>query len=152
MPPAVINGIVDDVTIRTFFEDFKNSVVREEKKRNDEIETLVQLGKLKVLNVEEYKNEHPIKLDRVYTDMYVDKESYPSMMKLLKYALLITPSTANVKRGFSHLCTKQGNRLSLKNIDRFMRIILVGPEKFENTIWESLVDKYKDIKERAIDL
>ena len=33
-----------------------------------------------------------------------------------------------------------------------MRIILVGPEKFENTIWESLVDKYKDIKERARDL
>ena len=58
--------------------------------------------------------------------MDVDKESYPSMMKLLKFALLITPSTANAERGFSILtllCTKHGNRLSQKNIDRLMRII-----------------------------
>ena len=50
--------------------------------------------------------------------MYVDKETYPSMIKLLKFALLITPSTANVERGFSILmllCTKQRNRLSPKN-------------------------------------
>ena len=31
--PAVLNNRVDDETIRTFFEDFKNSIAREEKKK-----------------------------------------------------------------------------------------------------------------------
>ena len=61
--PAVLNGMVDDETIRSFFEDFKSSVVREEKKRNKEIKMLVQLGKLKAAHVDKYKDEHPIKLD-----------------------------------------------------------------------------------------
>ena len=95
--PAVLNGMVDDETIRSFFEDFKSSVAREEKKRNNEIKMQVQLGKLKATYVDEYKDEHPIKLDQVYADMYVDKETYPSTMKLLKFALLITPSTVNVE-------------------------------------------------------
>ena len=116
---------------------------------------LVQLGKLKATYVDEYKDEHPVKVDRVYADMYVDKETYPSMMKLLKFALLITPSTVNVERGFSILtllCKKQRNRLSPKNIDHLMRIILLGLEKIEDTVWESLTNKYKDIKERRIDI
>ena len=33
-----------------------------------------------------------------------------------------------------------------------MRIILLGPEKIEDTVWESFIDKYKDIKECEIDL
>ena len=49
--PAVPNSIVDDETIRSFFEDFKSSVAREEKKRNNEIKMLVQLGKLKAAHV-----------------------------------------------------------------------------------------------------
>ena len=49
--PAVPNSIADDETIRSFFEDFKSSVAREEKKRNNEIKMLVQLGKLKAAHV-----------------------------------------------------------------------------------------------------
>ena len=48
--------------------------------------------------------------------MYVDKEIYPSMMKSLKFGLVITPSTVNFERGFSVLTlvyTKQRNRLNL---------------------------------------
>ena len=74
---------------------------------------------------------------------------------ILKFALLIPPSTANVEQQFSVLivlCMKQRNRLSLRNIDCLMRIILLGPEKFENTVWKSLIDKYKDIKECRTDL
>ena len=77
--------------------------MRKEKKRDNEIKTLVQLGKLKAMHIDEYKDEHPIKLDRVYANIYVDKESYPSMMKLLKFMLLITPSNANAEQGFSIL-------------------------------------------------
>ena len=85
--PEVLNSMVDDETIRIFFEDFKSSVAREEKKRNNEIKMLAQLGKLKAAHVDECKDELPIKLDQVYADMYVDKQTYPSMMKLLKFAL-----------------------------------------------------------------
>ena len=76
-------------------------------------------------------------------------------MKLLGFTLLITPGTADVERGFSILtllCTKQRNRLSPKNIDCLMRIILLRPEKIEDTVWESLIDRYKNIKEHGIDL
>ena len=45
--PAVLNDTADDKTITTFFEDFKNSIMIEEKKRNNEIKTLVQIGKTK---------------------------------------------------------------------------------------------------------
>ena len=48
--------------------------MREEKKRNNEIKMLAQLGKRKAAHVDECKDEHPIKLDQVYADMYVDKE------------------------------------------------------------------------------
>ena len=77
------------------------------------------------------------------------------MTKLLKFVLLITLSTANAEPGFSVLtllCMRQRNQLGPKNIDCLMRIILLGPEKCENTVWESLIDKYKDIKERQIAL
>ena len=145
--PAVLKGITDDETIRSFFEHFKFCCERR-KKRNNEIKTLVPLGKLKATHVDECKDEHPFKLDRVYANMYVDKESHPSMIKLLGFALLITPGTASVEQGFSFLtvlCIKQRNRLSPKNIDLLMRIVLLGPQKIEDTVWESLIDKYKDI-------
>ena len=73
--PAILNSIVDDETIR-FFLKISEVLLREKKKRNNEIKTLVQLGKLKATHVDEYKDEHPIILDRVYAGMYVVKEIY----------------------------------------------------------------------------
>lgn len=70
------------------------------------------------------------------------------MMKLLKLTLLITPSMANVERGFSILrllITQQHNSLSPKSIDLLMRLVLLGPEVFHEVTWEVLVDKYKYI-------
>lgn len=93
--PTVLNSKVDDKTISTFFEDFNISVERVEVK-NDEIKMLFKLG----------KRTAAIKLDQVYTNMYL------STMKLLKLVMLITPSTANAE-GFSVpmlLCTKQGKQ------------------------------------------
>ena len=74
---------------------------------------------MKATHVDEHKVENPIKLDRAYVEMYVDKEIYPLMMKLLKFGLLITPSTVNFERRFSILtllCTKQRNRPSPRKI------------------------------------
>ena len=108
--PNLSNEAVDEQTAQTFFTDFDNSVKREEDCQNKEIRMLVLSGKLKANQVESYKEDHPVALDKVYADLIVDKESYPDLVKLLKYVLLVTPSTANVKRGFSVLtllATKQ---------------------------------------------
>ena len=76
-------------------------------------------------------------------------------MKLLKFALLITPSTAYVERGFSILTllvTKQRNSLTPKSIDRLMRLVLLGPEEIDEATWDVLVDQYKNMKDRRLDL
>ena len=33
-----------------------------------------------------------------------------------------------------------------------MRIVLLGPEKCDNRTWKTLVDKYRDMSDRRIDL
>ena len=84
-----------------------------------------------------------------------ERSEYPELMILFKFSLLITPSTANVERGFSVLgllATKQRNCLSPSTLDKLMRIILIGPEKFNDSTWKTLVDKYRDMSDRRIDL
>ena len=69
--------------------------------------------------------------------------------------LLITPSTANVERGFlvlGLLATKQQNCLSPSTLDKLMGIVLLVPEKFNDHTWETLVDKYRDMSDRRTDL
>ena len=116
---------------------------------------LVLSGKLKANQVESYKDNHPVASNKVYADLIVDKGSYPDLVNMLKYALLITPSMANVERGFSVLtllATKQQNRLSPRSIDRLMRLVLLGPNKFDDETWEELVDRFKAAKEHCMDL
>ena len=70
------------------------------------------------------------------------------MTALLKFALLITPSVANVEQRFSTLtllCMKQINHLSLKNTNPLMQITLLV-EKPEDPIFEGLIDKCKNMK------
>ena len=76
-------------------------------------------------------------------------------MILFKFSLLITMSTANIERGFSVLgllATKQRNCLSQSTLDKLMRIVLLGPENFDDGTWETLVDKYRDMSDHCIDL
>ena len=79
---------------------------------------MVLQGKLKQVLVEAYKDKHPAPLDNVYSELIIEKKKcYPTLIKLLKFALLIAPSNANVERGFSTLrllVTKQRNHLSPK--------------------------------------
>ena len=84
-----------------------------------------------------------------------ERSEYPELMILFKFLLLITPSTANVERGFSVLgllATKQRNYLSRSTLGKLMRIVMLGPEKFDDRTWEKLVDKYRDMSDRHIDL
>ena len=153
--PLIQKENILEATIDHFFGEFDDAVRREQVKINTKIKELVKTGQLTSDLVENYKCEHPVSLDCVYADMVVDRAFYPDLMKLLKFALLITPSTANVERGFSVLTllvTKHRNSLATKNIDRLMRLVLLGPDSFDDRTWEILVDKYKDMKDRRIDI
>ena len=80
---------------------------------------------------------------------------YEELFRLFKSSLLITPSTANVERGFSVLTlmlSKQRNLLSLNSIDKIICLVLLGPQKFDDAMWEQLVDEYPDTKDRCIAL
>ena len=83
------------------------------------------------------------------------RNEYEELFRLFKSSLLITPSTANVERGFSVLTlmlSKQRNLLSPNSIDKIMRLVLLGPQKFDDATWEQLVDEYRDTKDRRIAL
>ena len=80
-PPNLSNEAADEQTAKTFFTDFDNSVKREEDCRNKEIRMLVSSGKLKANQVESYKDDHPVALDKVYADLIVDKESHPDLVR-----------------------------------------------------------------------
>ena len=87
--------------------------------------------------------------------MYVNSEQYPEIMKLFKLSLIITPSTANVERGFSALNlihTKQRNRLAVQSLERLLPINLVGPKVLDEEVDETLVDNYKNAQAIRIEL
>ena len=84
-----------------------------------------------------------------------ERAQYPDLLILFKLSLLITPSTANVERGFSVLtllAAKQRKSLSPSTLDKLMRITLIGPPKLEDSTYETLVDRFQDSKDRPIEL
>ena len=84
--------------------------------------------------------------------MYPARQLYSEIMKLFKLSLPITPSTANVERGFfvlTLLHTKQQNSLSPSSLDQLMRIVLLGDEKPD---WEAIVKEFRDSTPRRIEL
>ena len=98
-PANLSSDAVDEQTTKTFF------------CQNIDIRKLVLLEKLKAGQVESFKDDHHIVLDKVYADLILDKKINPDLVKLLKYALLITPSTADVEReNLCWHCSQQNNK------------------------------------------
>ena len=100
-----------------------------------------------------YKDEHPISPNKVYQALYLEKDRYPDLLRLFKLSMLTPPSTANVEREFSVLAllsTKQRNCLKPENLDKLLRLILIGPDWFDDATWELLIDKYHAMGERRI--
>ena len=138
-----------------FLEDFNLSMTKLEKKRNEEIMRMIKDGKLANSSVDRYKSDHPIPPDLIYKDMFSSHDQYPQIMQVFKLSLLVPPSTANVERGFSVLNlvhTKQRNRLAVKSLDRLLRIVLIGPEKLDDDTYEMLINEYRDMIPRRIEL
>ena len=53
---------------------------------------------------------------------------------------------------YSHAIMYKAKESTKSKKHSLMRIILWGPDKIEDTVWESLAGKCKDVKERRIDL
>ena len=105
--------------------------------------------------IDSYRHHHSILLSDVYSQMYVNSEPYPEIMKLFKLSLLITPSTANVERVFSALNlihTKQRNRLAVQSLERLLCINLVCPKVLDEEVYETLVYNCKNAQARRIEL
>ena len=104
MAVALINkeNVTED-SIRSFFINFDNAISRAQDKLNAIIRELVRSKKHESHKVESYKEEHPVTLDKVFKDICMEKYDYPELIKLVKFALLITPSTSNIEHGFSVL-------------------------------------------------
>ena len=105
--------------------------------------------------IDSYRHHHSMLTSDVYSRMYVNSEQYSEFMKLFKISLLITPSTANVERGFSALNlirTKQRNQLTVQSLERLLRINLLGPKVLDEEVYETLVDNYKNAQARRIEL
>ena len=127
--------------------------MREKKKEKKWDKNAGSTRKTETTHVDEYKNEHTIKLDRVYADMYVDREIYPL---IINYWVWVANNTKHCKFWASifyfHTIMHKAKESTKSEKHSLIRIILWGPEKIEDTVWESLIGKCKDIKERWIDL
>ena len=110
---------------------------------------------LKAEDVETYKREHPLLPADIYKAMSKSTHLYPDFMKLFKLYLLIPPSTANVRRGFSVLAmlhTKYRSSLSPNSLDKLMRLVLLGAPTLSDKTWEGLLDRYDQKHEHRIRL
>ena len=153
--PVIDKIQLNEELITSFFLDFQAEVKRERGLLNSKIRKLIQIKKLKPENVDQFKEENPISAESVFKSLMKERAQYPDILILFKLSLLITPSTANVERGFSVLtllATKQRNSLSPSTLDKLMRITLIGPPKLEDSTYETLVDRFQDSKDRPIEL
>ena len=111
---------------------------------------LIQEKKLKLENIDQFKEENSISPKSVYASLIKERVEYPDLSVLLKLSLLITLSTANVERGFSvliMLATKQQNSLGPSTLDKLMHLILLGPPKLDDTTYTRLADRFQDSKD-----
>ena len=80
---------------------------------------------------------------------------FPRMTRLLLLSMMIPMSTATVERGFSlmnSLCTSLRNRLNQSHLDSLMRICREGKEVWSDYELDDMVDIFKNMKTRRIDL
>lgn len=80
---------------------------------------------------------------------------FPNIYFLLYMSVIIPTSTACVERTFSlmiSLCTPLRNRLTEGSLDALMRVCAEGPEVLSDNDLESIVDIFKNLKPRKLEL
>ena len=152
----IINSVHGSIELEGFMEAFDEAVefLRDELKKK--VKVLVDNNSLK--DPEAYINTYKINSLDVYKFLATNGclSQFKNLGKLFKISLLIPPSTSNVERGFSVMnlvCTPLRTSLNEANLDRFMRICINGPKKFNDKDIEKMVDNFKRTKDnRCLDL
>ena len=83
------------------------------------------------------------------------RRTFPTMFDLLMLSRLIPTSTASVERVFSlmnNLCTNHRSSLKQETLSSLMRICSDGPEYLDEEQLQQIIDNFKNIRPRAIDL
>ena len=93
------NSLTKEV-MQNLFEEFQVQVKHFQHQQNIEIKNLVIERKIK--NSDMYKDEHPKK---VYQALYFEKDCYPALPWLFKFAMLIPPNWVHqmLNKGFHYL-------------------------------------------------
>lgn len=81
------------------------------------------------------------------------RRCYPNMHVLTLMNMIIPASTAVVERSFSlmnNLCTPLRNFLNQVSLESLMRICWEGKESYPPEDLESLVDRFRDMKDRML--
>lgn len=76
-------------------------------------------------NMKINKDSHPVTLEDIFEDMYEEKQIYPELLQLMKFALPITLSTVNAEKSFSTL-----NLLAPKTQDFFLQKLLTDLSEY----------------------
>ena len=76
-------------------------------------------------NMKINKDSHPVTLEDIFEDMYEEKQIYPELLTLMKFALPITLSTVNAEKSFSTL-----NLLAPKTQDFFLQKLLTDLSEY----------------------
>ena len=152
---AIISTLEQKVEFQDFICTFDEVVKELNNQAKKQPQQKVLKGEIKQKDVPAYLNTIKPTLSDVYSKMCYERSvhNFPNNMKLLKIALLITPSASGVERGFSVmnlLVSPLLKSLSKNNIDRPKRICLDGPKFLSEKQLEQIIDIHKDNAPRRI--
>ena len=82
----------------------------------------------------------------MFLDDDIMRDTFPCMFKLVLLSRLIPTSTANC------ICTENGNRLGQDTLCALMRIFRHGSQSLTPLQVSGLIDTFKDMKAREINL
>ena len=81
--------------------------------------------------------------------------AFPNLAKVATILEVLPVTTATAERSFSSMKlikTRLRSRMGEKTLDHAMRICIEGPDRLSNDTLESVVDNYKEVKQRKLAL
>ena len=81
--------------------------------------------------------------------------AFPNLAKVATILEVLPVTTATVERSFSSMKlikTRLRSRMGEKTLDHAMRICIEGPDRLSDDTLESVVDNYKEVKQRKLAL
>ena len=146
---AIISTLEQEVEFQDFFCTFDEVIKELNDQAKKQAQQKVLKGEIIQKDIRTYLNTIKPTLSDIYSRMCSEGSvhNFLNNMKVLKFALLILPSSSGVERGFSIMnlfVSPLHKSLSENNIDRLMRICLDGPKFLSEEQLEKIIDIYED--------